>query len=37
MDLDISISPLVTREFTVVVLAGFGVEYVEHSDSIFQY
>ncbi|PBK85734.1 hypothetical protein ARMGADRAFT_1087287 [Armillaria gallica] len=26
MDLDISISPLITREFTVVVLAVFGVE-----------
>ena len=35
MDLDISISPLVTREFTAVVLAGFGAEYVQHSDSIF--
>ncbi len=35
MDLDIPISPLVTREFTVVVLAGFGAEYVQHPDSIF--
>ncbi len=35
MDLDVSISPLVTREFTDVVLTGFGAEYVQHSDSIF--
>ncbi|KAG7441644.1 UDP-3-O-glucosamine N-acyltransferase [Guyanagaster necrorhizus] len=28
MDLDVSISPLVTREFTAVVLAGFGAELI---------